>query len=179
LNLPNRITLSRIVLIPAYCVLMAFGGAAYTAGAGVLFALLSLTDSLDGYLARKYNLVTDLGKFMDPLADKLLVLTSAALFLARGRVGVFSLIILIARELLVQSLRTVAALRSKVLAADSFGKAKTLTQLISLTAMHFESLLPFSWLPNAVTGVYWLSVLLAAASGANYFARNRELFADR
>jgi phosphatidylglycerophosphate synthase len=130
--------------------------------AGVVFILASLTDTLDGYIARKHNLVTDFGKFLDPV------------------------IIIVARELIVTTFRCSAALKNKVLAADFFGKLKTIFQLVALSGMHFESVF-YNWGIGIGTGVkltmdilFYISLFLTVYSGINYVMKNKEvLFEDQ
>ncbi|MDR2519681.1 MAG: CDP-diacylglycerol--glycerol-3-phosphate 3-phosphatidyltransferase [Eubacteriaceae bacterium] len=175
MNLPNRITLARILAIPAYCAMMALERPHWTAGAGVLFILLALTDCLDGYVARSRGLVTDLGKFLDPLADKVLALSAASLFVADQRISAFALILILAREMSILSLRTMAALNNRVLAADIYGKAKTASQLVALSAMHFEGILSSPWLARGADAVFWFSLAMTVFSGCNYIAKNYDV----
>ncbi len=172
MNLPNRITLFRVALIPVYFVLMYmnFDCAVYIAGA--VYIIASITDSIDGYIARKRNLVTDFGKFMDPLADKLLVITSLVIFCSMGRIPAWSVVIVIARELAITSLRTMAALEGTVMAADKYGKIKTISQMVAISAMHFETIVPIIM---AVNIVYYFSIFMTVLSGMNYFIKNKGL----
>lgn len=172
MNLPNKITLFRVFLIPVYFIVMYldFEYAAYVAG--IIYIIASITDSIDGHIARKRNLVTDFGKFMDPLADKLLVLTSLVIFCASGRIAAWSVVIVIARELAITSLRTMAALEGTVMAADKYGKIKTISQMVAISAMHFETLLPIA---PAVNVVYYFSIFMTILSGMNYFLKNKGL----
>jgi len=172
MNLPNKITLFRVVLIPVYFVLMymTFPGAVYVAGA--VYIIASITDSIDGHIARKRNLVTDFGKFMDPLADKLLVLTSLVIFCAIGRIPAWSVVVVIARELAITSLRTMAALDGTVMAADKYGKIKTISQMVAISAMHYEGLLPIAGIVNVI---YYFSIFMTILSGMNYFLKNKGL----
>ncbi|MCL1802723.1 MAG: CDP-diacylglycerol--glycerol-3-phosphate 3-phosphatidyltransferase [Eubacteriaceae bacterium] len=178
MNLPNKITLARIVFIPVYCALMSRQDSLFSAIAGAIFIALSLTDLLDGHIARKRGMVTDLGKFMDPVADKLLVLAAISLFVARSRISVYALILIFARELAVLSLRAIAANKQQVIAADSLGKLKTITQMVSISAMHFELLLPWVWLEYANNAVFYISLALTAISGGNYIYQNLSAFSE-
>ena len=178
MNIPNRISLVRICLIPVYLVLMYMESHWFTLIAGLVFILASLTDSLDGYIARKKNMVTDLGKFLDPLADKLLVLTAVILLCSFGRIPAWAVVVITARELVVMSLRIMAALKHRVLAADIFGKIKTVTQLISVTAMHFEEL---TFVPsfNVYSDiVFYISVAMTVFSGINYVYKNTDVIQE-
>ena len=127
LNLPNKLTLLRIALVPVYLVLLAGG---FNWLALIVFAAASLTDMMDGKLARKYNLITNFGKFMDPIADKLLTHTAFILLCAMGRLNVVACIICIAREFVVSGLRLVAVEQGHVIAAGMSGKIKTVLQMI-------------------------------------------------
>ena len=126
LNLPNKLTLLRIALVPVYLVLLALG---MNWAALVVFAAASLTDMLDGKIARKYNLITNFGKFMDPIADKLLTHTAFIMLCAMGRLNVVACIIFIAREFVVSGLRLVAVEQGHVIAAGMSGKVKTVLQM--------------------------------------------------
>ena len=136
MNLPTKITLVRILLIPVFVALYLIDFTANTLYATIIFAIASLTDWLDGYIARKYNLVTDLGKFLDPIADKVLVSTALILVAIKPNVLqipiVICSLIIIARELIITCFRTIAATKEVILAADYLGKLKTTTQLIGL-----------------------------------------------
>lgn len=192
MNLPNKLTVLRMVLIPF---MMFFYLATFIPhGIGkiialVIFVVAALTDLLDGKIARKYNLVTNLGKFLDPIADK--ILTAAALFMimADGTIpapyGVIVITIIIAREFMVSALRLIAASQGTVLAADIWGKAKTMVQMIALPIL---LLVPFlielggvaGWLILTVKIVGWSALGVATAltiiSGANYLIKNRHCF---
>ena len=194
MNLPNKLTVMRMVLIPF---MMFFYLATFIPnGIGkiialVIFVVAALTDLLDGKIARKYNLVTNLGKFLDPIADK--ILTAAALFMimADGTIpapyGVIVVTIIIAREFMVSALRLIAASKGTVLAADIWGKAKTMVQMIALPIL---LLVPFlielggvaCSVILAVKIIGWsalgVATLLTIISGANYLIKNRQCFKD-
>ena len=127
LNLPNKLTLLRMALVPVYLVLLAYG---FNWLALIVFAVASLTDMLDGKIARKHNLITNFGKFMDPIADKLLTHTAFIMLCAMGRLNVVACIIFIAREFVVSGLRLVAVEQGHVIAAGMSGKIKTVLQMI-------------------------------------------------
>ena len=136
LNLPNRLTLLRVLLVPVYLLLVAYGsyanqvrGHAFLWLALLVFAAASLTDLFDGKIARKYNLVTNFGKFMDPIADKILTHTAFILFTSLGRLSALSCIIFVAREFVVAALREIAADQGIVIAAGMSGKVKTVLQM--------------------------------------------------
>lgn len=186
MNLPNKLTLARILLVPVFMVftsLTQYGTAGYQPmlylAAGVVFAAASFTDFLDGYLARKWNMVTDFGKFADPLADKLLT-TVAFLYMMRD--GVCSpvvLAIILAREFAVSGLRMVAAgaKDGKVIAANLWGKAKTVLQMLSILFYYFAAALGGPTDPLAVgmigSALCWLVAAVTAISGIKYLVDNR------
>ena len=139
MNLPNKLTLSRIILIPFMMFFYLASFIPYGIGkivALAIFIVAALTDLLDGKIARKYNLVTNLGKFMDPIADKVLTTAVFILLIADSTIarpwGAIIVTIIVAREFMVSALRLLAATKGKVLAADIWGKAKTMTQMIAL-----------------------------------------------
>ncbi len=168
LNLPNKLTLLRIVLVPVYLVLL-FGG--WNILALIVFAAASLTDMLDGRIARSQNLVTNFGKFMDPIADKLLTHTAFIMLCSMGRLNVVACIIFIAREFVVSGLRLVAVEQGHVIAAGMSGKIKTVLQMalvmlltitsgnlltdlvmLAAAAMTLYSMVEYVWQNRAVLG---------------------------
>lgn len=194
MNLPNKLTLLRIILIPF---MMFFYLASFIPfGIGkivaiVIFIVASLTDLLDGKIARKYNLVTDLGKFLDPIADKLLTATAFLLIMADGTLpapwGVIIVTIIIAREYTVSALRQIAGSKGIVLAADMWGKIKTVVQMIALPTCFLvaylncagfaseTAILVVSIVSYVLVG---LATLLTVMSGIHYLVKNRECFKD-
>lgn len=203
MNLPNKLTLMRIIMIPLFVVLFFVESIPYSySWALLVFALASITDMLDGMIARKRGLVTDFGKLMDPLADKLLVMAAMVCFVESKMVRAWVVVIILGREFLVTSIRLVAAGKGTVIAADRWGKVKTVTQMlwICLGLLHLglnqiglhqvggiEGLTPDAvpaaiiWSARAYQP-YLLFLLLAlfftVLSGVNYVVNNRELFAD-
>lgn len=192
MNLPNKITISRIALIPVFIVLYYLTSISHNfLYAAIVFALAAFTDFLDGYIARKYDLVTDLGKFLDPIADKVLVLAAFSLMLTSVGGGVLPPIsggvgvsIILAREFIVASFRMVAASKSVVIAADKLGKIKTVTQDLSvvflLVGKAFETYAPFGQNFDAFTIIYYvgyalylLCVAFTVISGVSYVYKNR------
>jgi len=163
----TKITLARIALIPVFMVLLLLG---YNWIALAVFVIASLTDFVDGYIARHYNQTSDLGKFLDPLADKLLVTAAMLIFVQWGRIPAWAVMIVLAREFAVSGLRMVAATGGKVLAAGFSGKVKTFATMVGLCLM-----IPFSalWLGIAVTAVI---VLTTVYSGTEYFIQNKNVF---
>ncbi|SMF16352.1 CDP-diacylglycerol--glycerol-3-phosphate 3-phosphatidyltransferase [Paenibacillus barengoltzii] len=189
MNLPNRITLSRIFMIPVMLVflLLDAGWLAYelTLGeyslpvnqliAAVLFIIAASTDGIDGYIARKYNLVTNLGKLLDPLADKLLVGTVLIGLVALGKCDAWIAVIIIAREFAVTGLREVALLEGSVIAASKWGKAKTITQIIAISALLLNNF-PFEWLSIPFDDIaIWLAAIITLYSGIDYFVKNKSV----
>ena len=134
-NLPNMLTLGRILLIPLFVWYMYDADPFYSLMAGVVFAVAAITDIIDGYLARKWNLITVVGKFMDPLADKLIAMAALVMLVRLGRIAAWVVIVLLARELIVSGLRTIAASEGMVIAAGQEGKWKTSLQLVGLISL--------------------------------------------
>lgn len=172
LNLPNKLTLLRIVLVPVYLVLLSMN---LDILALLVFAAASLTDMLDGKIARKYNLITNFGKFMDPIADKMLTHTAFIMLCAMGRLNVVACIIFIAREFVVSGLRLCAVEQGHVIAAGMSGKIKTVLQMI--LAMLLTVLPALAQFGAAVTVAGDLLTLAAAAmtlySMVEYVWQNR------
>lgn len=189
MNLPNKLTLARIVLVPVFMILAQisqYGTENYSFGwylaAGIVFAAASFTDFLDGYLARKWNLVTDFGKFADPLADKLLT-TVALLYMMRdGVCNLWVVAIILAREFAVAGVRMVAASSNKVIAANMWGKVKTVLQMVTVLFYYFAAALTGSTqidLVFLVTQILcWAVAAVTLISGAIYLWQNRECFVN-
>lgn len=134
-NLPNMLTLGRIFLIPLFVWLTYDADPLNSLWAGLVFAVASITDVIDGYLARKWNLITVVGKFMDPLADKLIAMAALVMMVRLGRIAAWVVIVLLARELIVSGLRTIAASEGMVIAAGQEGKWKTSLQLVGIISL--------------------------------------------
>lgn len=190
MNLPNKLTVLRMALIPVFLVFMLTELPHNFLWAAIIFAAASFTDYLDGHIARKYNLVTDFGKFMDPLADKLLVMSAMICFVQEDWASSVAVIVILAREFLVTSVRLIAAGHGKVIAADMLGKIKTVLQIIwvvfTMLAMWAES---NDWIGyveiDGINLAFWgviilqgLVVLMTVLSGCNYLWKNRSLLAD-
>ena len=140
MNLPTKLTVLRIIMIPVFVALFLVEFPYHDIAATGVFVLASLTDFLDGYIARKYNMVTDLGKFLDPVADKVLVMSALVLLCVRFAGGlqitlIICTIIILARELIITGFRAIAAGKKLVIAADKIGKIKTIMQMISIIAL--------------------------------------------
>ncbi|PAV30069.1 CDP-diacylglycerol--glycerol-3-phosphate 3-phosphatidyltransferase [Virgibacillus profundi] len=190
MNIPNKITLSRIFLIPIFIILLSvpfdwgewsIGSAALPIShfaAALLFIFASATDWVDGYYARKYDLVTNLGKFLDPLADKLLVSAALILLVEMGFAPAWVTIIIISRELAVTGLRLVAAGEGIVLAAGSMGKLKTATQMIAIAVLLLHNF-PFSYIEFPFgTIMLYIATFFTVYSGIDYFVKNWHVMRD-
>ena len=169
----NKITIFRMLVVPIFVLLLYldFPGAGYWA-LGV-FILASVTDTVDGYIARHYHQVTDLGKFLDPLADKLLVISAMAIFTERGYMPGWALALVVARELAVTGLRLIAVQNGRVIAAGWSGKVKTTVTMIGIVLMLAVGIPQgIAWLNNTV----WILVVITTVwSGTEYFIRNRDV----
>ena len=167
MNWPNRITIARVALIPVIVVFLNIQSPAANMIALVAFVLASLTDWLDGYLARKYQIVTNLGRFLDPVADKLLVLSTMIALCGLSRFPAWVCIVVLFRELAVDGLRLVAVQQGRVIAAGKLGKIKTTLQMLTLVAV----LLGDGGQPVGQILMY-AAVVMTLWSGADYFIRN-------
>ncbi len=179
MNLPNALTLLRIVLVPVFMLFGFMDGIVYDILSLLIFIVASITDHIDGHLARKHNLITNFGKIMDPLADKLLVTSAFLVFVAQGRMGVVPVMIILAREFAVTSLRVVAAGNGKVMAAGMSGKIKTVSQIVYIILMLLNiGKIPF--IPETLAyfveqTAMWIITAITVWSGIDYFAKNKEL----
>ena len=174
MNLPNKLTILRVILIPFFVVFMLFDitGAADKWIALVIFCVASLTDMLDGKIARKYNLVTNFGKFMDPLADKLLVCTALICLTSMDRLNVVVVLVIIAREFIISGFRLVASDNGIVIAASYWGKFKTVSQMALIIVLIMD--LGGVW--NIVgTVLTWVALLLTVVSLIDYIAKNKQV----
>lgn len=175
MNIPNKLTILRVILVPVFVVLMFNGEYLYSL---LVFVFASLTDTLDGFIARRYNLVTNFGKLMDPLADKILVIAAIVIFIDYDWCPSWILIITLAREFLVAGVRQVAATNGIVIAADIFGKLKTITQMVWIIIRLFCQAFLFvpSWLYQSNFVFMYISVILTIISGFNYSIKNKQVF---
>ena len=189
MNLPNKLTLTRILLVPVFMILVSLGqyitpsyNPRYYLIAGLIFAVASFTDFLDGHLARKWNMVTDFGKFADPLADKLLTTVAFIYMMRDGVCSPVVLCIILAREFAVSGLRMVAAgaKDGKVIAANMWGKVKTVLQMLSIIFYFFGTALSYRGTVDSVSIVVvvsialcWLVAAVTAISGIKYLWDNR------
>lgn len=196
MNLPNKLTISRMVMIPVFIALFYIPFTGHYFVALAVFAIACLTDLFDGKIARKYNLVTNLGKFLDPIADKVLVLsalvvmlTKPEIFTANANFGGWALIvagcgvaIILAREIIVSGFRMVAASTGMVIAADIFGKYKTTAQDIAIVILiigagvcELTAHIAGTIITYIGLGFFAISVVLTVISGTNYLVKNREV----
>lgn len=184
MTLANKITLARIALIPFFLIFAVLGGTTFDIIALVLFIVCSVTDFLDGYVARKYNQVTDFGKFVDPLADKLLVCAAMVVFVERGLMYGWMVFIILAREFIITSLRTVAMGKNRVLAAAWSGKVKTCTQIAGIIVIFLCTITAGSaWESNSITRILvplagTVMMVMTLYSGWDYMHRNWDIVAE-
>ncbi|GLB59275.1 CDP-diacylglycerol--glycerol-3-phosphate 3-phosphatidyltransferase [Cytobacillus sp. NCCP-133] len=188
MNLPNKITVSRIMLIPIFLLVMlvpfSWGEVAllgtelpvtHLAGA-LIFIVASVTDWVDGYYARKYNLVTNLGKFLDPLADKLLVSAALIVLVELGFAPSWMVIIIISREFAVTGLRLVLAGEGEVVAANQLGKIKTWAQIVAISVLLLHNIIfEMASIPFDMIAL-WVAMFFTIWSGWDYFAKNKQAF---
>ena len=169
MNLPNKLTLLRIIMIPVFVVLLYLDFPFNNLVALAVFILASITDTLDGYIARKYNLITDFGKFMDPIADKLLVTAAMLVFVDWHMMPAWVVIVVVAREFIVSALRLVAANNGRVIAAGWSGKVKTAGTMVCICIMLLG-------LPQWVNAVCSAVILVTTAySGIEYLVKNKDV----
>lgn len=187
MNLPNKLTMLRVILVPVFMVFAAFSGygtaeynQTFMLVAGIVFAVASITDFLDGYIARKYHLVTDFGKFMDPLADKCLTTAAFIYMVADGICSPVVLAVILFREFAVAGVRMIAAESGTVIAANMWGKVKTVLQMLTILFYYFGAALSG---PADAMGVgvitmvlTWLVAAATVLSGGIYLWQNRSCF---
>ena len=173
MNLPNKLTLMRVIMVPflVLFLLTGWGGEANRYICVVIFAAASITDWFDGKIARKYNLITNFGKFMDPLADKLLVCSAMICLIELGRLPAWVVVIIIGREFIISGFRLIAAENNIVIAANYWGKFKTVSQMVMIILLLLD--LPVL---SVLTQIFiWLSVALTIISLCTYLAANRQV----
>lgn len=197
MNLPNKLTLIRIILVPFFIASLLINFPHHFIVALILFSAASITDCLDGKIARKNNLVTDFGKFLDPLADKILVISALVCFVALGISDCIIVIIVVFREFTVTSVRLMAASKGKVVAANIFGKIKTVTQMIAVIAIfvlqYALELINMGTIPLS-TDIYdfisllffiigevllWVSTIFVILSGIIYVFENKKFIIEK
>ncbi|NRD78910.1 CDP-diacylglycerol--glycerol-3-phosphate 3-phosphatidyltransferase [Bacillus sp. BRMEA1] len=188
MNLPNKITVSRILLMPLFMLIMLthlHWGNMHILGTtlpvthfigALIFIVASATDWVDGHLARKYNLVTNMGKFLDPLADKLLVSAALIVLVELGYAPSWIVIVIISREFAVTGLRLLLAGEGEVVAANMLGKIKTWTQIVAIASLLLHNII-FNMIPFRFDIVcLWVALIFTIWSGWDYFAKNSHVF---
>ena len=177
MNLPNTLTVLRLLMIPFFVLFMLVDitGAADKWIAVALFVAASLTDFLDGHLARKYHLVTNFGKFMDPLADKLLVSAAMICLVEMGRLPAWIVIIIISREFIISGFRLIASDNGVVIAASYWGKFKTVFQMAMIIVLICNLGGAFVWVETALI---WISLILTVVSLADYVVKNIDVLKE-
>lgn len=191
MNLPNKLTLLRVVMIVPFvlCLLASHQKWQFLGGAAdyleyvalLIFVLASLTDLIDGKIARKYNLVTNFGKFMDPLADKLLVCAAMIVLVEMGRIPSWVVIVIISREFIISGFRLIASDNGVVIAASYWGKFKTTFQMIMICMMIVMEAPVFAGVPafaGITYGVMWIALVLTVVSLIDYLVKNRSVLKD-
>ena len=171
MNLPNKLTILRVIMIPFFVLALLYNGGEnqtlrYVAAA--IFIIASLTDMLDGKIARKYNLVTNFGKFMDPLADKLLVCSALICLVELKELPAWMVIVIISREFIISGIRLVASDNGVVIAASYWGKFKTTFQMIAVVLL----IVGIPALSMVTTAVVWIALVLTVISLVDYIAKN-------
>ena len=173
MNLPNKLTVLRVIMIPFFVLFMLtdLAGAASKYIALAVFCVASFTDFLDGYLARRDNLVTNFGKFMDPLADKLLVCSALICLIPQGKLETWIVLVIIAREFIISGFRLVASDNGIVIAASYWGKFKTVSHMSMIILLILD--LPFLWIVSEI--VKWIAVVLTIVSLVDYVVKNKQV----
>jgi len=170
-NLPNTITLLRIIVVPFLFILLSSPGEFWSLLLAVLFAVASMTDFLDGYIARRYNLITTMGKFLDPLADKLMINTAMIMLIPIGRIPAWIVAITIVRDLIVDGIRSISSSEGIYIQASRLGKQKTLAQIIAVTALliHYPLFGADAHLVGMI--ILYVAFVLTIYSGTDYFIK--------
>ena len=178
MNLPNKLTILRTIMIPVFLIFLYIPGLGMTGDvlAAAIFVLASFTDLLDGKIARKYNLVTNFGKFMDPLADKLLVCSALIALVDLNRIPAWVVIIIIAREFIISGFRLIASDNGVVIAASYWGKVKTTFQMIMIILLILNIDYPYSNIVNMV--IMYIALAHTIISLLDYIIKNYKVFID-
>lgn len=181
MNLPNKLTIFRVILIPFFLIFLLIPELPFLPSAQwgswialAIFVIASFTDMLDGKIARKYNLITDFGKFMDPLADKLLVCSALIALIELGRIPAWMVIIIIAREFIISGFRLIAVDKGVVIAASYWGKFKTVFQMVAVCLLIVD--IPVLRMVTPV--ILWIAVLLTIVSLVDYLIKNKDVMKD-
>lgn len=177
MNLPNKLTLARVIMIPFFVVFMltGLGGGTSKWIALAIFIIASLTDLLDGHIARKYNLVTNFGKFMDPLADKLLVCSAMICLVEMGKLPAWIVIVIISREFIISGFRLIASDNGRVIAASYWGKFKTTFQMLMICLMIAD----ISAISLLTEIVMWIALVLTVVSLVDYLVKNKDVLSEQ
>ena len=178
MNTPNKLTIIRILLVPFFMAFALAGGTVWNIAALLIFAAASLTDYFDGKIARTSGQITTFGKFMDPLADKMLTTAAFLVFMDIDLISPWVVIIILLREFAVSGIRLAAAGTGEVIAASMWGKAKTVSQMVAIILAFV--LMIFSFIPYNITYILvniavWISTVMTILSGADYIIKNRNL----
>ena len=177
-NIPNILTIIRVILIPVFVLFYIFDINDWQLWAGIVFLAASITDFLDGYLARKWNVVSTFGKFVDPIADKLLVLAALLILLDDGIVAMAVVLVLLAREFLISGFRLVAVSKGVIIAADKSGKIKTATQMLAIIIILLSPALFGNIGLTVGIILMYISVALSVYSCIEYLCKNKSVFND-
>ena len=181
LNLPNKLTLARIIITPVFLAVIMWEGLAHRyLIADIIFVIASITDAVDGHLARKYNEITNFGKLLDPIADKILTTAALLAFLQLGLCNVWIVMIVLTREFAISSIRMICAANGTVIPANIFGKIKTASQMVFTGIIML--LCEFDWIvaktpftvPQISTFLLWITAILAVVSGIIYINDSRK-----
>lgn len=175
MNLANKLTVIRIILVPIFLIFMTLQSRTCFVIGSLIFIIASITDKLDGYIARKRNEVTNFGKFMDPLADKLLVTSALVILVEFGVIRAWVVMVIIAREFAVSGLRTLAASEGVVIAASKWGKSKTVVQIIAIILGLISLIYSHRYLILLTDIFIILAVVITIISGIDYFVKNKDI----
>lgn len=175
MNLPNKLTLLRVIMIPFFVLFLLVQITTFDKWIALaIFIAASLTDFLDGHIARKYNLITNFGKFMDPLADKLLVCSALVCFVEMGKLPAWMVIIIIAREFIISGFRLIASDNGVVIAASYWGKFKTTFQIIMICLLIAD----IAAIAVITTVITWIALILTIVSLADYLIKNKDVMKE-
>lgn len=178
MNVPNKLTLLRIILVPVFVVIYYIGFTGWNYWAAAIFIIAAITDAIDGRIARKTGQVTDFGKFADPIADKLLVMSALLILMEWGKVAAWIAIILLAREFIISGFRLVAAGKGTVIAAGITGKIKTVVQIVAISVLLFDDPIEkWTGIPLGIILLY-ISAALSIWSCVEYIVKNRQALSD-
>lgn len=175
MNLANKLTVLRMILVPIFLICAMVDTTTANIIALSIFIVASVTDKLDGYIARSRNQITNFGKFMDPLADKLLVTCALILLVEKGIVAAWVVVVIIAREFIVSGLRTLAASQGVVIAASNWGKLKTVIQMIAIIMGLLSLVYNPEWLNITTQVTIYLAAVITIISGVDYFVKGKDI----